>query len=273
MAFKDLLLVTGESTEAGNRFGLWLAGICDATLTATPALAGGYPPNFFVSEMPRSLLDQIREDAEKAVHSTLEAFFERAKQAGISAEIVMPDMASEDISGDVSRLARYYDATVLQQPSPQGPDTSRIIEAVLFGSGRPVVIVPYIIDAAPQLGTVLIAWDEGRPAARAVRDALPLLTLAKRVEIVTVNRTTRSKHLLQDDLARHLARHGITVEQKSMSRGEIDVADALLSYAADESADLMVMGGYGHSRLREIVLGGTTHTILKSMTVPVLMAH
>jgi nucleotide-binding universal stress UspA family protein len=272
MAFKDLLLVIGEGTEAGNRFGLWLADVCGATLTATSALGGGYPPAFFGSEMPSSLLDQLREDAENAAHSTLEAFLERAKQAGISAEIMMPDMATGDISGDVSRLARYYDATVLQQPSPQEPDTSRIIEAVLFGSGRPVVIVPYI-EAAPRLGTVLIAWDEGRPAARAVRDALPLLTLAERVVIVTVNGTTRSKHPLQDGLARHLARHGIAVEQKSISKGGIDVADALLSYAADDSADLMVMGGYGHSRLREIVLGGTTRTILQSMTVPVLMAH
>ena len=272
MAFKDLLLVTGENTEAGNRFGLWLAGVCDATLTATSALSGGYSPTLFGSDLPSGFLDQLRKDAEEAAHSILGAFFERAKQAGITAEIVIPDMATGDINGDVSRLARYYDATVLQQPSPEESDTPRIIEAVLFGSGRPVVIVPYI-EAAPQLGTVLIAWDEGRPAARAVRDALPLLRLAERVNIVTVNGTTRSKHLLQDGLARHLARHGITVEQKSISSGGIDVATALLSYAADESADLLVMGGYGHSRLREIVLGGTTRTILKSMTVPVLMSH
>jgi nucleotide-binding universal stress UspA family protein len=88
-----------------------------------------------------------------------------------------------------------------------------------------------------------------------------------------VNGGTSGRNGPTDDLARHLARHGIMVEQKSISHGDINVANALLSYADDVSADLLVMGGYGHSRLREIVLGGTTRTILQSMTLPVLMAH
>jgi nucleotide-binding universal stress UspA family protein len=120
---------------------------------------------------------------------------------------------------------------------------------------------------------VLIAWDGGRPAARAVADALPLLALVDRVEIVTVNDASGDRHLPSENIARHLARHGIAVELKSVPRGDLDVANALLSYAGDAGADLIVMGGYGHSRLREIVLGGTTRTILQSMTVPVLMAH
>ena len=133
-------------------------------------------------------------------------------------------------------------------------------------------IVPYNHNAT-RLKTVLIAWDGGLPASRAVQDALPVLAMADRVEVVTVNGGTSGGNRPTDDLARHLARHGIRVERKSISHGDINVANALLSYADDVSADLLVMGGYGHSRLREIVLGGTTRTILQSMTLPALMAH
>lgn len=272
MAFKDLLLLVGKGTEAGNRYALWLANTCGATLTAVaPVVEAGLPPGAR-AEMPSDILAELREEAESAARQPLDAFVESAKLAGVAVEPVLLEASTADAGGEVSRLARYFDATVLQQAHPEGLDTSGIIEAVLFGSGRPVLLVPYV-HAAPQLRTVLIAWDEGRPASRAVRDALPLLAMAERVEIVTVNGGARSRHALMDNLARHLARHSIAVEQRSIPRGGIDVADALLSYAADENADLLVMGGYGHSRLRELVLGGTTRTVLKTMTIPVLMAH
>jgi nucleotide-binding universal stress UspA family protein len=272
MAFKDLLLLFGKGTEAGNRYALWLANACGATLTAVaPVVKVGLPPGVR-AEMPSDILAEIREDAESAARQSLDVFVESAKLAGVAVEPMLFEATTTDTSGEVSRMARYFDATVLQQPHPGSLDTSEFIEAVLFGSGRPVLIVPYI-HAAPQLRTVLIAWDEGRLASRAVRDALPLLAMADRVEIVTVNGGAASRHGLRDDLARHLARHSIAVEQMNISRGDMDVANALLSYAADEVADLLVMGGYGHSRLREMVLGGTTRTMLQTMTVPVLMAH
>jgi nucleotide-binding universal stress UspA family protein len=271
MAFKDLLLLIGEGTEAGNRYGLWLANICGAKLTAvSPPVKR--PPTFFAPEMPGDILDHIREEAERAPRDALHAFTERAAQVEVTVETLMLDVAPRDISSEISRLARYFDASILQQPHPEGTETSWIIEAVLFGSGRPVFIVPYNHNST-QLKTVLIAWDGGLPAFRAVQEALPVLTMADRVEVVTVNGGTSGRNRPTDDLARHLARHGIMVEQKSISHGDINVANALLSYADDVSADLLVMGGYGHSRLREIVLGGTTRTILQSMTLPVLMAH
>jgi nucleotide-binding universal stress UspA family protein len=161
---------------------------------------------------------------------------------------------------------------VLQQPDPAGTETADLIEAVLFGSGRPVLIVPFR-PGSTQLRTALVAWDEGRPAARAVADALPLLALAERVEVVTVgdvrgDRTRDSRHLV-----RHLARHGIEARMTNLVRNHGSVAGTLLAHAVDVQADLIVMGGYGHSRLREIVLGGTTRRILQTMMVPVLMAH
>jgi nucleotide-binding universal stress UspA family protein len=120
----------------------------------------------------------------------------------------------------------------------------------------------------------MVCWDGSRPAARAVADAMPILEKANRVQLVTVSNERGKKHEIEGaDMGQHLARHGLNVEVKHIDRGHIDVADVLLSHAADSGTDFIVMGGYGHSRLREFVLGGVTHSIFRSMTVPVLMAH
>jgi nucleotide-binding universal stress UspA family protein len=275
-AFKDLLLLTRQGTEAGNRYALWLADLCGARLTvASPVVSPVLPP-MVSSEMPGDILSRVQEEIENAARSALDAFLESAKQTDVNVETLTLEVLSGDLGREVSRLAQYFDATVLEQPNPEGPDTSNVIEAVLFGSGRPVLIVPYIILHVPsQLRTVLVAWNEGRLAARAIADALPLLQMADRVEVVTVSGTNPrgSRHASADMMAQHLAQHGIKADMKALAKGDVDIGSKLVSYAADVSADLIVMGAYGHSRLREIVLGGTTRTILQSMTVPVLMAH
>lgn len=274
MAFKDLLLLTREGADAGNHYALWLASLCGAKLTAAfPMLSPALPPGIS-AEMPSGFLSRIQEDVENAARNVLESFRESAKQTDVAVEALVVEAPSGDASREVSRLARYFDATILEQLNPERPDTSDLIEAVLFGSGRPALIVPYI-QAPPQLRTVLVAWDEGLPAARAVGDALPLLQLADRVEVVTVSNphAREGSHVSAEIMGRHLSRHGIQAEIKTLTSGDVGIANSILSYAADASAHLIVMGAYGHSRLREIVLGGTTRTILHSMTVPVLMAH
>jgi len=135
------------------------------------------------------------------------------------------------------------------------------------------MIVPYIQKDEIKLDHVLVGWDGGVTAARAVGDAMPLLRKAGKVDVVTiVSKRVDEKEMPGFDIARHLARHGVNAEVKRLPSGE-EPASTLLSYAADAATDLMVMGGYGHSRLREFVLGGTTRNILASMTVPVLMSH
>ncbi|HKN09659.1 MAG TPA: universal stress protein, partial [Pseudomonadota bacterium] len=145
-------------------------------------------------------------------------------------------------------------------------------------SGRPVLIVPYIQTAPLSLDRVLVCWDGSRSAARAVGDAMGFLVQAKVTEIVIVTgEAAKSDELPGADVARHLARHvaqhGAKVEVKEIAATEIDVANTILSHAADASVDLLVMGGYGHSRMREFLLGGVTRGILSSMTVPTLMSH
>jgi nucleotide-binding universal stress UspA family protein len=137
-----------------------------------------------------------------------------------------------------------------------------------------VIFVPYIFKGAAQLDRVMVCWDGSRAATRAVADSLPLLGKAKQVEIVIVaSGRPKSDEVPGADLAQHLARHGLKVDVKRITSPDIDVPSTILSYAADSSADLIVMGGYGHSRLREFVLGGVTRSLLESMTVPVLMSH
>ena len=134
-----------------------------------------------------------------------------------------------------------------------------------------MIFVPYIQKAPLKLDRVMVCWDGGRAAARAIADAMPLLKRAGRVEIVIVaNERGKQDEIEGADMGAHLSRHGLNVEVKRTMPGNTDVADVILSHAADADSDFIVMGGYGHSRLREFVFGGVTHKILRSMTVPVL---
>ena len=172
-------------------------------------------------------------------------------------------------------IARRFDLSVVGQPEPDkpGPD-DLIVEAALFESGRPVLVVPYIQRTGLQLDRVMVGWDGSRNAARAVADAMPLLVRAKTTEVVIVTgEPAKSDEIPGADIAHHLARHGAKVEVKQIVAIDTDVANTILSHAADSSADLLVMGGYGHSRLREFILGGATRGILAAMTVPTLMSH
>ena len=166
-------------------------------------------------------------------------------------------------------------SSVLAQSEPgKLPARELIIEAALFESGRPVLVVPYIQSGGLKLDRVLVAWDGSRNAARAIADALPLLARAKAVEVVVVaGEPGKSDELPGADIAHHLARHGLKVNLQKIVSPEVDVPNTLLSHAADAGTDFIVMGGYGHSRLREFVLGGATRGVLASMTVPVLMSH
>ncbi|MCC2650782.1 MAG: universal stress protein [Microvirga sp.] len=273
MAFKDLLVLAGNGMEAAGAYGIWLSGACGATITAAaPVIEPSIPP-YLALELPGELVSQIERDAQESARKALADFSTAAKQAGVAAETLSFRAVIGRVGVSVSHLARCYDAIVLPQPNLEGLDTTEIVEAALFGSGRPLIIIPFI-PARQEFGTVLIAWDGGEPAARAVADAMPILSLARRVQIVTVQRGDPESPLLsRDNLVRHLARHGINAEARQMPSGEVDIANLLLSHAADIGADLMVMGGYGHSRFREVMLGGTTRAILRSMTVPVLMSH
>ena len=198
------------------------------------------------------------------------------RERGVSAEPLTPNARLDGAGDSLAGIARYFDLSVVEQAEPEtSAIEEKIIEAALFDSGRPVIVVPYIQKAPLKLDHVMVCWDGSRAASRAIADAIPFLERARRVEVVILSPTNAASRTRIEgaDMGQHLARHGLTVEVKRIVAGDIDVADMLLSHAADAETDFIVMGGYGHSRMREFVLGGVTRSILRTMTAPVLMSH
>ena len=208
-----------------------------------------------------------------------EAAFARATQSalGRAAEFRRADM---DSASAVTVQARYADLVVIGQHDLGETTTgvpASLVERSILGLGRPMLVVPYYISAYPNLGrNVLVAWRGTRESVRAVHDALPLLKRAEKVVIMAVNPETSTRghgEIPGVDLATYLARHGVKAEVRASVAPNIGVGDELLARASDMSADLLVMGAYGHSRLQELVMGGVTRTMIEHMTLPVLMSH
>ena len=184
-----------------------------------------------------------------------------------------------EIVASIALHARHSDLAIVGQ---EGGEESTVAwgglpDSLVMVCGRPVLIVPYIGAEVPIGGKVMVAWDGGREAVRALNDALPLLERAEQVYVVSVNPDAsdgaRGLRLPGADICLHLARHGINAHAQTVVARDIDVGNLLLSRAADIGANLIVMGAYGHPRWREIVLGGATKRLLGEMTVPVLMSH
>ena len=221
------------------------------------------------------LLEGIRRDALAAMPKAEAEFRERLRLDGIAGEWRSVEGV---VRHEVALHARCADLVVVGQEDPDGDRTgvSGVVEQTLFTSGRPVLVVPFAGRFETVGHRVLIGWKASREAARAVNDALPLIAQAEAATVLAVSpRSGLEGHGGEPgaDIALHLARHGIKVEVQHTVEPEISDADAILNAAADLSADLLVVGAYGHSRLREMVLGGVTRTLLRHMTVPVLMSH
>jgi nucleotide-binding universal stress UspA family protein len=273
---KDIVvaLSVAATRDAAADYALSVAGAFDGHVTGVAFAYEPVIPGTAMGGIPAGLIESTRAESRKAAKAATERF-EKAQTAGVSLETRIVDatlMGAADLFG---RIARRFDLSVVAQAEPgRGGAQDLMIEAALFQSGRPVIVVPYIQRAAMTLDRVLVGWDGSRTAARAIGDAMPLLGRAKAVEIVIVaTDRAKSDEITGAAIARHLARHGLSVDVKRIVASDTDVTNTILSHAADSSTDFIVMGGYGHSRLREWVLGGATRGILQSMTVPVLMSH
>jgi nucleotide-binding universal stress UspA family protein len=173
----------------------------------------------------------------------------------------------------VAIRAEAADLVVLGQFDPERPGGIVAPEDVVLTCGRPVLLVPYAGKFETVGENVLIAWKRTKEAARALHDALPLMARKRSVVLLTVVKKGKAAEGPVTDVVAHLARHGLEAKHELDPTEDLDPADAILSRAADLGADMIVMGAYGHSRLREMIVGGTTRDILDQMTVPVLMSH
>lgn len=276
--YKDLLVAIDASDANAQRVGyaIRLAKRFDAHLTAL-YLVPKYlpPPSVGLVLTPDISTNQERFEKEQA-DAAIAAFEQAAGREGIVFDARIDRGHQDEFARLLSVHGNYADAVIIGQPA--GDQTGIIMDTgdVVLASGAPVIVVPYIDAPATTAERVMVAWNASRESARAVRDAMPLLEKATAVDVVCFRpEPSKSGHgdMPGADIALHLARHDIQVEVEIIESKEIDVGNALLSHVADRGSDLLVMGGYGHSRLREFVLGGATRTILQSMTVPVLMAH
>lgn len=220
----------------------------------------------------------LQEKRGKDLSAKAKASFEAiCRRVGINGEF-------RDAQGDVYDLgamhARYADLVVMGQFDSKVADPDIVPdlpETVALRAGRPVLILPYIGFKGPLMGGhVMVAWNASREATRAVSDALPFLQAAKAVTVLAVNPRAGARGHGEDpgaDIALYLARQGVKVTSSFTVSDDADPGDVLLSRISDLGIDLLVMGAYGHSRLRELVIGGVTRKILNSMTAPVLMSH
>jgi len=274
---KDIVvnLSVGERAGFAGDYAVSVAAAFGAHVTGVAFLYDAIVPISGAGYIPADVVETQQRDNAAAVKAAIGRFTKATARSDVAAAPVTLGATFTGAAEQFGRLARCFDLAVVDQSEPETSQVEQMIaEAALFESGRPVIIVPYIQRAPLKLDRVLVCWDGGRAATRAVADAMPLLERASRVEVVVFTKE-RGKHdeFAGADIGQHLARHGLKVEVDRTVAGDIDVADALLSYAADAAADFIVMGGYGHSRLREFVLGGVTRSILRTMTAPVLMSH
>lgn len=180
-------------------------------------------------------------------------------------------------SSDVAVNAYYADLVVIARPESEAPQAgpSGLAESLVLSSGRPILLFPRDSKVS-QIRRVVVAWNTTREAVRASADALPLLARAEAVEVLVIDHERHKASHGQEpgaDIARHLARHGAKVEVRRLSSDGKDVGQLMLSQAAAFRADLLVMGAYGHSQVREWVFGGVTRTVLYGASMPVLMSR
>jgi nucleotide-binding universal stress UspA family protein len=216
------------------------------------------------------------EEARTAGDRVVELLTERLAQLATPAEVRRLDVFPSEIASTAAREARSADTFVALRPSGVPEEAQHIVESVLFGSGRHVFLVPPGERREMRFDNILLAWNGSREAARALVEARPILREAQSVTICVVDDdepVVGARVPLGADVKRHLKHHGIDAALNRLRSHKSDVAETLIAETQRQKADLLVMGGYGHSRLREWLLGGVTYELLQRAPIPLLVAH
>ncbi len=277
MSYKTILVHLDTDKRVAERIDLAirLADTFDSHLVGLFALSAPRIPSYALAEAGPVVVEVEARHRAEATRNAEVMFKSETARHGRSAEW---RATQRDALAAATLSARYADLVVIGQHEPGNSSgvTPDFAEELVLSAGRPVLLVPYAGHFAQVGRRILVAWNAGQEAARAVTDALPLLTRASTVQVVAFNPAEAGDDhgdIPGADIGLVLARHGVKVSVAQQQSEEVDIGNQLLSRAADVEADLIVMGAYGHSRVRELVLGGVTRTLLDTMTVPVLMSH
>lgn len=279
MSYKTILVHIDESKSAIKRTQIahQIAAKFDAHITGV-ALTGISRYIFESTDLgvgdPNIMLhlSALRERAEKAIAQ----FTQASANFGVATTESL--IANDEANGGLGLRARYADLIIIGQTNRNEPSPSVLSdfpEFMIVNSGRPVLVTPHTGETLTVGERCVVAWDGSREAARALTDALPLLKASQLVQLLIINPEKRSETHGEEpgaDIALYLSRHGVNIEIATCFSTQ-DTGTAVLHACKELGADLLVMGGYGHSRFREMIMGGTTRTILEKMTIPVLMSH
>ena len=280
MAFKDILLVLityPEATEASEiGEAVSFAGALDARISALACVVKVRAPSqhLLSDAFVAGLVDLERKKSADTAAELLAIFETSAKKAGVFQDSLTEACLTSDAPDLITRKARLRDLTIVPAIS-EGTNYRWFAESIVFGSGRPILLLPRRgHNRELALDNVVIAWDGSRPAARAVADALPILERAKEVRIVTVvNEKELSSESPAVELSRYLERRGIAAKSDCVDAAGRQIGEVFKSHLTSNQTDLLVMGAYGHSRVREFILGGATRSMLIKAPLPILLSH
>lgn len=277
MSLKNILLHVDDTRACTKRVeaAATLARAHDAHLTGLYVIPPPYAPAYAGLSVPLHLPEGREDDFEVRAAKAKTRFEDMFRTSDLRTEWRCEKGSLLTILSD---QARYADMVVVGQEDPDKTENapSEGLDNLVFECGRPVMFIP-CIGALETIGRrVLVAWNARKEAARAAYDSLPVLQAAEAVTVLSVNPKSGPQdhgEVTGADISLYLARHDIKAEAQSVETSNRSVASLLLSRASEAGADLIVMGAYGHSRLRELVLGGTTRDLLRQMPVPVIMSH
>ncbi|MDH3636065.1 MAG: universal stress protein [Gammaproteobacteria bacterium] len=279
MDFKNILIHLDHSSGCQNRLttAFDLAKKFSAKLNGLFVVPDYVVPSYVEAQISVDLITDVTEKAIARAQEKLAEYQKLADDAGVS-------MQSQVVEGQVIPILRehskYADLLMLGQDQPDDPDNASygLADALLFEGGCACLVVPHSGKLAAPGKRVLLTWNASRESARALREAMPFLTRAESVVVLSSepddgNEDIARGHPHAQELSRFLESHGIEAVSSGISDPDISASDAIIGQAADMNADLIVMGAYGHARLREIILGGVTRDLLKQSSVPLLLAH
>jgi nucleotide-binding universal stress UspA family protein len=271
MTYKDIAVYLSDDDHSNERMdaAMELAKQHGANLTGIYVMTQPVIPSFIQAEIPTELIEERIREVKAHAHSRKEAFEGKLEAAGITGTFLLMEGDAVEAAAGVSR---YVDLVIAGQPDPDHPVADdAVTEGLLMSSGRPVLVMPYVGKQTDIGKRVMVAWNGTREGSRAVHDGLAMLKQAEEVIVFEVN--PQDGAFDANDMCDHLKRHGVNAIAKHTVALDLEISDALLSAISDNSIDLLVMGGYGHSRIRELALGGATREIMHAMTCPVLMSH
>jgi nucleotide-binding universal stress UspA family protein len=275
MAIKDILVHVDSTPSSDTRLSIAvdLAARNDAHLAGLHVRPNYYIPPAADFPLPQSYFDEQDRESDANATEARRRFDAALARANISSEWREAYGFPSDI---VRQHARYADLTIVGQRNPDANGQSQDLpDGVLLTTGRPVLIVPSSLSVKSFARDVIVAWDDGVPATRALNDAIPLMADDASVEVLAVNPKDTGEHgpIPCADICLHLARHGIEAAARSLTVHDVDEAEVIVTQALEGRCDLLIMGAYGHSRMREFVFGGVTDYVLRNATMPVLMSH